>query len=75
MTAVETGAVAGAAVTVAVAAVGNIRGRQQSTTRGSVVAKTVTAVAMAAAAMATVAMVAADNSRTGGQDISIAVWQ
>jgi hypothetical protein len=73
--ATEIGAVAVATVTVAVAAAGNSRGRQQSTTIGSIVAKTVVAVAMAVAAAATVATAAADNSRTGGQDISIAVWQ
>jgi hypothetical protein len=38
------------------------------------VAKTAAAVATVTAAAATVAMAAADNSRTGGQDISIAVW-
>jgi hypothetical protein len=75
MTAMETGAVVAVTVTLAVVAAGNIRGRQQSTTSGSVVAKTAAAVAMVVAAVATVAMAAAHNSRTEGQDISIAVQQ
>jgi hypothetical protein len=75
MTAMETGAVAAATVTVAVATAGNSRGRQQSTTSSSIVAKTVAAVATAVAAVATVASAVADNSGTGGQDISIAVQQ
>jgi hypothetical protein len=67
MTAMETGVVVAATVTVAVVAAGNSRGRQQSTTSGSIVEKTAAAVAMAAAVAATVATGAADNSRTGGQ--------
>jgi hypothetical protein len=66
MMATETGTVAAATVSVEVTAARNSRGRQQSTTSGSVVAKT-------AAAVATVAMVAADNSGTGGQDVCVAV--
>jgi hypothetical protein len=69
------GGVGGGAVTVAVVAAENSRGRQQSTTSGSVVAKTAAVVATAAAAVATVAMAAADNSETGWQDISVAVRQ
>ncbi len=45
MTAMETGAVAAATVTVAVAVAGNSWGRQQSTTSSSIVAKTAVAVA------------------------------
>jgi hypothetical protein len=73
MTTTEIGAVAVATVTVAVEAAGNSRGRKQSTTRGSVVAKTAAAVATAAVAAAAVATAAADNSRTGGQDVSVAL--
>jgi hypothetical protein len=65
--------VAAATVTVAVAVAGNSRGWQQSTTFDSVLAKTAAAVATAAAAAATVAMVGADNSRIGGQDVFVAV--
>ncbi len=65
--------VAAGTVIVAVAAARNSRGRQQSTTIGSIVAKTAAAVAMAAATAATVAMAVADNSITDGQDASIAV--
>jgi hypothetical protein len=72
MTATETGAVADATVTVVVVTVQNSRGRQQSTTSGSIVAKTAAPVAMAAA---TVAMAVADKSGTGGQDVSVTVLQ
>ncbi len=72
--AMGTGVVAVATVTVAAAARNN-RGRQQSTTSGSIVAKTMAEVVTVVGAVATVATVVADNSGTGEQDISIAIWQ
>jgi hypothetical protein len=75
MTAAVTRVVALGTVTVAVAAAGNSRGRQQSTMSGIVVAKTAAAVATTAAAAATVATAAAENIGTGRQDISLANQQ